>query len=301
MTARILPSLNGLRTFEATARHGSFTRAAAELNVTQSAASRMVKSLETYLEVELFTRRSHTIELTDQGRYYADLVSEALGRLEAGTKELISTGVGKGTLTVGILPTFGTKWLIPRLASFQHNHPDLSLNIVSSDAPAGETVQLLDATLDTAIRFGFGEWKGCLAEPIMSEELLIVCSPRTMDGPYPLDSPDMLRRHDLIVHSTRPQSWDHWFRSTGTDPAGMRWGLRLEHFFMVLQAAIAGLGVALLPSFLVERDIAVGNLVAPFGVRVNGPGGYYLVTAQDKAQLPRVVQFRSWLRGEVRG
>lgn len=296
MTGRILPSLNALRTFEATARHTSFTRAAAELNVTQSAASRMVRSLEDYLGVELFTRRSHTILLTDQGRYYAELVSEALGRIEAGTKELISTSAGTGTLTIGILPTFGTKWLIPRLVSFQQIHPELSLNIVSSDGPVGEA----DQSLDTAIRFGYGEWKGCLAEPIMSEELQIVCSPRIMDGPYPLDSYGMLGRHDLIVHSTRPQAWDHWFRSTGADAAGMRWGLRLEHFFMVLQAAIAGLGVALLPSFLVERDIAVGNLVAPFPIRVNGPGGYYLVTPKDKAQLPRVKQFRSWVRSEVR-
>ncbi|MGZ9809525.1 transcriptional regulator GcvA [Pseudoroseicyclus sp. H15] len=296
MAGRTLPSLNALRTFEAAARHGSFTRAATELNVTQSAASRMVRSLEDYLEIELFTRRSRVIELTDQGRYYADLLGEALNRIESGTTELLSTRAGTGTLTVGILPTFGTKWLIPRLGSFQQRHPELSLNIVSSDGPPIEG----DNTIDTAVRFGYGEWPGHLAEPIMSEELLVVCSPRIMDGPYPLVDYTMLRRHDLIIHSTRPRAWDHWFRSTGIDPGEMRWGLKLEHFFMVLQAATSGLGVALLPTFLVQTDLASGNLIAPFPVRVNGPGGYYLVTPEGKSDLPRVRAFRSWLAHQAR-
>lgn len=296
MDRRTLPPLNALRTFDAAARHNSFTRAAAELNVTQSAASRMVRALEEYLDVELFTRRSHTIELTEQGIYYAEIVSEALRRVETGTQELMSTKAGTGTLTVGILPTFGTKWLIPRLVTFKQIHPELSLNILSSDGP----ISAADPALDTAIRFGYGEWPGHVAEAIMSEELQVVCSPRIMDGPYPLDSYDMLRRHDLIVHSTRPQAWDHWFRSTGADSSGMNWGLRLEHFFMVIQAAISGLGIALLPSVLVEREIAVGNLVAPFPIRVTGPGGYYLVTPNEKAQMPRVVHFSNWLRSEIR-
>ncbi|WP_373356283.1 transcriptional regulator GcvA [Pseudoroseicyclus sp. CXY001] len=296
MAGRSLPSLNALRTFEAAARHGSFTRAAEELNVTQSAASRMVRSLEDYLEIQLFTRRSRLIELTDQGRYYAALLNDALNRIESGTEELTSTRAGTGTLTVGILPTFGTKWLIPRLGTFQDLHPDISLNIVSSDGPPVEG----DNTTDTAIRFGYGEWPGHLAEPIMSEELQVVCSPRIMDGPYPLVDYDMLRRHELIVHSTRPRAWDHWFRSTGIDASAMHWGPKLEHFFMVLQAAVSGLGVALLPTFLVETDLAAGNLVAPFPVRVNGPGGYYLVTPEGKGDLPRVRAFRSWLAKEAR-
>ncbi|PYE82488.1 transcriptional regulator GcvA [Pseudoroseicyclus aestuarii] len=296
MAGRTLPSLNALRSFEAAARHGSFTRAAEELNVTQSAASRMVRSLEDYLEIELFTRRSRVIELTEQGRYYAGLLSDAMNRIEAGTLELTSTRAGTGTLTVGIVPSFGTKWMIPRLNSFQQRHPDISLNIVASDGPSVED----DKTIDTAIRFGYGEWPDHVAQPIMSEEMQVVCSPRIMDGPYPLVDYEMLRRHTLIVHSTRPRAWDHWFRSTGIDPAAMTWGLKLEHFFMVLQAAVSGLGVALLPTFLVETDIASGNLVAPFPVRVNGPGGYYLVTPEGKSDLPRVRAFRRWLAQEAR-
>ncbi|SHI51060.1 transcriptional regulator GcvA [Wenxinia saemankumensis] len=296
MAGRTMPSLNALRTFEAAARHGSFTRAGEELNVTQSAASRMVRSLEEYLEVELFTRRSRIIELTDEGRYYAGVVGDAMGRIESGTTELMSTRAGAGTLTVGILPTFGTKWMIPRLGSFIDRHPHIRLSVVSADgAPDGG-----DSRLDTAIRFGYGEWPGHVGQPIMSEELVVVCSPRIMDGPYPLVDLDMLAKHSLIIHSTRPRAWDHWFRSTGADPSAMRWGLQLEHFFMVLQAAVSGLGVALLPSFLVESDIAAGNLVAPFPNRVNGPGGYYLVTPENKTDLPRIRAFSDWITKEAK-
>src|SRR3569833_197003 len=133
MRGRVLPSLNSIRTFETVARYSSFTRAAEELNVTQSAASRLVKSLEDYLQVPLFLRRSRRVELTDEGRFYEHLVRDALDRIEAGTIELISTHEGSGTLSIGMLPTFGTRWLIPRLPMFQQAHPEITLNIVSSD------------------------------------------------------------------------------------------------------------------------------------------------------------------------
>jgi LysR family glycine cleavage system transcriptional activator len=295
MAGRTLPSLNALRTFESVARLNSFTLAAQELNVTQSAASRMVRSLEEYLDLPLFTRRSRIIELTDNGRFYAKAISDALTLLEASTTEIMTTRAGAGTLTIGILPTFGTKWLLPRLTSFRQLHPHLTLNITSSDGD----LDFRKHQIDVAVRFGFGNWPDAVAEPLISEELQVVCSPRIMDGPYPLVDYDMLRRHDLLIHSTRPNAWDHWFRSTGVDASRMRWGLRLEHFFMVLQAAISGLGVALLPTFLVADQIKSGNLVAPFSVRVGGPGGYYLVTPSSKADLPRVKAFRQWMRTEL--
>ena len=166
MRRRLLPSLNALRTFEAVARHESFTKAAAELNVTQSAASRLVRSLEAYLEIRLFARASRQIQLTDQGRFYANLVKDALDRIEAGTLELIATRNGVGTLSVGMLPTFGTRWLIPRLSSFQQQHPEIALNLVSSDGPLDFGTQ----KIDVAIRFGHGSWPDTIAEPLMSED-----------------------------------------------------------------------------------------------------------------------------------
>lgn len=291
MRGRLLPSLNAIRTFEAVARHNSFTRASEELNVTQSAASRLVRSLEEYLQVPLFTRQSRRIELTDQGRFYNDLVRSSLDLIEAGTVELISSKQGKGTLSIGMLPTFGTRWLLPRLPSFQEAHPEISLNIISSDGDLDFTKE----RIDVAIRFGHGEWREAIVDPLMSEELVVVCSPKLMQGPQPINGYDSLRFHRLIRHSTRPSSWDHWFRSVGAHRVDQQWGPSLEHFFMILQAAIAGLGVALLPSFLVEEDIRAGNLVTPFTDRIAGPGAYYLVTPASKRELPRVRVFRKWL------
>lgn len=291
MRGRLLPSLNALRTFEAVARHNSFTRAAEELNVTQSAASRLVRSLEDYLQVPLFTRQSRRIELTDQGRFYNALVRDSLDLIEAGTVELISSKEGKGTLSIGMLPTFGTRWLVPRLPSFQEAHPEIALNIISSDGELDFTKE----RIDVAIRFGHGNWPDAIVDPLMSEEIQVVCSPRLMQGEHPITSYEALRHHRLIRHSTRPNSWEHWFRSVGAHREDLQWGPSLEHFFMVIQAAIAGLGVALLPSFLVEDDVRNGTLVTPFTDRIAGPGAYYLVTSAAKSELPRVKLFRKWL------
>jgi len=295
LRGRLLPSLNALRTFEAVARHNSFTRAAEELNVTQSAASRLVRSLEEYLQVPLFVRQSRRIELTDQGRFYNELVRDSLDLIEAGTVELISSKAGKGTLSIGMLPTFGTRWLVPRLPSFQEAHPEIALNIISSD---GE-LDFVKERIDVAIRFGHGNWDDAICDPLMGEDIVVVCSPRLMQGEHPIDSYEALFNHRLIRHSTRPNGWEHWFRSVGVHAGHLQWGPSLEHFFMVIQAAIAGLGVALLPSFLVEDDIRNGTLVSPFPVRVSGPGAYYLVTSAAKSELPRVKLFRKWLLDQL--
>ncbi|MDQ0322816.1 DNA-binding transcriptional LysR family regulator [Pararhizobium capsulatum DSM 1112] len=295
MRGRLLPSLNSIRTFEAVARHNSFTRAAEELNVTQSAASRLVRSLEEYLQVALFTRQSRRIELTDQGRFYNELLRDALDLIEAGTVELISSKEGKGTLSIGMLPTFGTRWLLPRLPTFQEQHPEIALNIVSSDGELDFTKE----RIDVAIRFGHGNWPDAIIDPLMSEEIQVVCSPKLMTGKHPITTYESLRFHRLIRHSTRPNSWEHWFRSVGVHREDLQWGPSLEHFFMIIQAAIAGLGVALLPTFLIEEDLRNGNLIAPFSDRISGPGAYYLVTSAAKSELPRVKIFRSWLLGQL--
>ncbi len=293
--SRVLPSLNALRTFEAVSRHGSFTSAADELNVTQSAVSRMIKGLEEHLELQLFERAGRQIKLTEDGVYYSQKISKAMDILEVASRELIDTRAGRGTLSIGMLPTFGTKWLLPRLGSFLELQPELTVDISSSDG----ALDLADDRFDVSIRFGFGNWPGSRAEPLMSEELTVVCSPRVTDGPYPLTDYDQLRRHSLIVHSSRPGTWSHWLQAVGASTQGYEEGLRLEHFYMVLQAAKSGLGIGLLPSHLAADDIANGSLDAPFPVRVVSPGGYYLVTPWDKTDLPRVQAFREWVLRQV--
>lgn len=295
MKRRVLPSLNALRTFEAVARHNSFTRAAEELNVTQSAASRLVHSLEDYLELPLFTRRSRRIQLTDQGEYYSRLVSRSLDLIEAGTVELMASRAGEGTLSVGMLPTFGTRWLLPRLPTFQKLYPDISVNVVSSDGDLDFTRE----RIDIAIRFGHGQWSDAIVDPLMSEEVQVVCSPMLLDAATPLQRPVDIAKYRLIDHSTRPQSWEHWFRSVGAEMPQIKWGPRLEHFFMIIEAAKAGLGMALMPTFLIEEELRSGTLVAPFNSRVSGPGAYYLITPQIKAGLPRVMAFRRWVLDQL--
>jgi DNA-binding transcriptional LysR family regulator len=295
MHRRMLPSLNALRSFEAVARHQSFTKAAVELNVTQGAASRQVRSLEAFLEQPLFERTSRQIILTQQGTFYAALVKEALDRIEAGTVELIAAREGGGTLSIGMLPTFGTRWLIPRLMSFQEQHPEIVLNLVSNDGPLDFGSQ----KIDVAVRFGHGEWSDTIADPLMAEEIAVVCSPTLMAGPHPLTSLDALKHHRLLQHSTRPDAWNHWFRAMDFRPTDVHWGPWLEHFFMVIQGAIAGLGVALLPRLLIDDEIRTGTLIAPFPKRVAGPGAYYVVTPKAKYELPRIRTFREWIVKEA--
>lgn len=293
--SRALPSLNALRTFEAVSRHGSFTNAAEELNVTQSAVSRMIKGLEEHLELQLFRREGRQIRLTENGIYYAEKISKAMDILEIASRELVDTQAGRGTLSIGMLPTFGTKWLLPRLNAFLQMHPELTVDITSSDG----ALDFTEERIDLAIRFGYGNWSNARSEALMSEELQVVCSPRIMDGPYPLTGYDQLWRHSLIVHSSRAGMWNHWLQAVGASAEGLTWGLRLEHFYMVLQAAKSGLGIGLLPSYLAADDIANGSLIAPFPVRVVSPGGYYLVTPWDKTDLPRVQAFRTWVLGQA--
>lgn len=292
---RLLPSLNALRSFEAVARHESFTKAAAELNVTQGAASRQVRALEEFLNLPLFVRTTRRIELTDEGRYYARLIHEALDRLEAGTMELLANRAGGGVLTIGTLPTFGTRWLIPRLASFQSQYPDIELHLVSSDGP----LDFVEQRLDAAIRFGTGQWPDTVAERLMPEEVLMVCSPALIGGAHPPTSVAALRHHRLIQHSTRADAWPLWFSEVGVNPAGFQWGPSLEHFYMVIQAAVAGLGLALLPKLLIEDELASGTLVAPFDATISGPGAYYVVCPTSKADLPRIRALRRWILAEA--
>jgi LysR family glycine cleavage system transcriptional activator len=194
-----------------------------------------------------------------------------------------------------MLPTFGTRWLLPRLPSFQKLYPDVSVNVVSSDGELDFTRE----RIDIAIRFGHGEWHDALVDPLMGEEVQVVCSPVLLEGRATLTSPSELGEFRLIDHSTRPDSWDHWFRSMGAELPEINWGPRLEHFFMIIEAARAGLGMALLPTFLIEEELTQGQLVAPFSQRVAGPGAYYLVTPQIKAGLPRVMAFRQWVLDQL--
>lgn len=287
---RLLPSLTALRTFEAVARSMSFTDAAAELNVTQSAASRQVRALEQYIGLPVFARGKRGLVLTEEGRAYAGAVKAALDAVELATLQVMANERGGGVLTVGTLPTFAIRWLIPRLRSFAAAHPRITVNLVSGDGPVAT-----GANEDVALRFGDGNWPDHEAYRLgLSEVMVVVCSPETAAH---VTEPQDLRGHVLLRHFTRPGAWPQWLAAVGLadlDPNGPSF----EHFFMVIQAAVAGLGVALLPRFLIEDELRSGALVMPLAASTIYDGGYYLICPRGRAELPKIRAFRDWLLAE---
>lgn len=294
MRRRLLPSLTALRTFEAAARSMSFTDAAAELNVTQSAASRQVRALEQYLGLPLFVRGKRGLELTEDGRTYAATLKHALDGVELATLQVMANERGGGVLTIAALPTFAMRWLIPRLASFAAAQPRITVNLVSSDGP----VVLGAQGEDVALRFGGGDWPDTDVYRLgVAEEMVVVCSPERAAGPPAIGTPQCLRNHVLLQHSTRAGAWPQWLAAAGmadVDPAGPSF----EHFFMLIQAAVAGLGIALLPRFLIDEELRSGALVIPLPASTIYDGGYYLICRAGRSEVPKIRAFRDWIVAE---
>jgi len=286
----LVPSLGALQAFEAAARHGSFTRAAEELALTQGAVSRQVAALEAQLCVALFTRVRQRVALTLAGTSYAEEVREALSRLSAATLAAMTLRGAGGTLALAILPTFGTRWLIPRLPAFFQRHPEVTIDFSSRIRPFDFAREGLDA----AIHFGDRVWPGAVLHPLMGETIVPVASPALVAS-APLREPADVLRVPLLHQSTRPRAWAEWLQAQGLSPQRALAGPSFEQFAMVAQAAVAGLGLAIVPRFLVEEELRAGLLVVPFDRPVESPQGYWLVYPQEKRDRPAVAAFRDWL------
>ncbi|MGO4172052.1 LysR family transcriptional regulator [Bosea sp. TAF32] len=288
-----VPSLSALAAFEAAARHGSFTRAAEELNLTQGAVSRQVAHLEGALGVSLFERIKKRVSLTAAGAAYAAEVREGLSRLAAATVSTMAFRGAAGVLNLAILPTFGTRWLIPRLPRFIEAHPGITINFATKLVPFDFTREPLDA----AIHFGDPVWPGARLHRLMGEEIVPVASPALVARFGLAEAADMLKA-PLLQQSTRPRAWANWLEQQGLPPQRALMGPRFEQFAMVSQAAVAGLGLAIVPRFLVEEELRSGALVIPVDRSLVGQEGYYLVYPEEKAGLPAVAAFRDWLLAE---
>ncbi len=290
MTAR-LPSLNGLRAFEAAARHLSFTSAAQELNVTQTAISHQIRRLEDELGVKLFVRQSRSLALTPQAADYLPGIRAAFQDLRTATDRLLRKGQDR-VLTVSTVASFAAKWLLPRLTGFQEQHPDIEVRITTS-------VDLVDFRrddVDAAIRYGRGQWPGLQAEWLMADQLFPVCSPALLTGDNGLKRPEDLARFTLLHNSVNGDDWRLWLAAAGLPAAIARGrGLTFDLAFMTLQAAIDGIGVAIGHTSFVQDDIAKGRLVAPFDMTLPAEAGYYFVAPPDKIAAPKVEAFRTWL------
>lgn len=290
-TRRLLPSLTALQFFDAAARHLSFTRAATELCVTQSAISRQIRQLEDYIGQQLFHRSTNRLILTSTGAEYAAAVRNVLVQAETATLQLMAYG-GKGTqLTVALLPTFGSRWMVPRLGEFLALHPQLQLNIKTYINPFSFEA----SDVDVAIHFGADAWPGAVCHRLMGEVSVPVCSPSLIQGLPPLDDPRAVADLPLLQHTTRPLAWLEWFSQLGVSGTNALCGTRFDHFYMMIQAAIAGLGVALLPRFLVQEELTAGRLILAAAQELKSSSAYWLVYPETKAHLPAVGNFRDWL------
>lgn len=291
-----LPSLNGLRAFEAAARHLSFTNAAAELNVTQTAISHQIRRLEEELGIRLFVRQNRALALTAEARDYLPGVRAAFNDLRLATDRLLRRD-NEHVLTVSTLASFAAKWLLPRLSSFQEEHPGIDVRITTSTA----LVDFRNGDVDAAIRYGRGHWPGLRTDWLMSDELFPVCSPALLKGSRPLKSPQDLAQHTLL-HSSGgyDDDWRLWLTAAGlpTDISEQP-GLTFDLIFMTVQAAIDGIGVAMGRTTYVEGDIAKGRLVVPFKIALPVDAGFYLVSPEARSDSRKLAAFRQWLAGLV--
>jgi LysR family glycine cleavage system transcriptional activator len=295
MSAR-LPSLNGLRAFEAAARHLSFTNAAAELNVTQTAISHQIRRLEEELGIRLFIRQNRALALTPQAHDYLPGVRAAFNDLRLATDRLLRKD-NDHVLTVSTLASLAAKWLLPRLSAFQEAHPDIDVRITTSTS----MVDFKSGDVDAAIRYGRGRWPGLRADWLTADQVFPVCSPALLQGDRPLQTPEDLVHHTLL-HSSGgyDDDWRLWLTAAGL-PADIskQPGLSFDMIFMTLQAAIDGLGVAVGRTTYVEGDLAKGRLVVPFKISLPADAGFYLVSPEAAANTPKLKAFREWLLASV--
>lgn len=291
-----LPSLNGLRAFEAAARHLSFTLAAQELNVTQTAISHQIRRLEEELGLKLFERKSRSLVLTPKASEYLPGIRAAFQDLRFATDRLLRKDDDK-VLTLSMITSLATKWLLPRLPAFQQMHPDIDVRITTSTA----LVDFRSGDVDAAIRYGRGQWAGLRAEWLMADELFPVCSPALLEGPNALKKPEDLARFTLLHTSGYVEDWRVWLTAAGL-PADIAKnpGLTFDLSLMTVQAAVDGIGVAIGHTAFVQDDIAKGRLVAPFDITLPEDAGYYFVAPQQNTKVPKIAAFRDWLMKTVK-
>jgi LysR family glycine cleavage system transcriptional activator len=289
---RRLPPLNALRAFEAAARHLSFTRAAGELNVTQAAVSHQIRALEERLGRKLFRRVGRNLFLTDAAQIYLADLRAAFDRIDEATRRLEARDRG-GVLNATVLPSFAAMWLLPRLGRFRAAHPDIDVRL-SSDS---EMVDFARSDFDIGVRTGRGRWPGLRAHLILTERLTVVCSPGLARS-LGLREPRDLAKATLL-HDEPRERWALWFRALGIEDVDAWRGPGFSHSNMVIQAAIAGQGVAVVGETLATDELEAGRLMRPFPETLPTDYSYYLVYLEAAAERPKIVAFRDWILAEA--
>ncbi|WP_162243972.1 transcriptional regulator GcvA [Pseudorhodoferax sp. Leaf265] len=291
---RKLPPLNALKAFEAAARHISFTKAGEELNVTHGAISRQVSLLEDWLSTALFHRSASTLALTQAGRSYAAEVTSLLDRLSVVTSQ-VTEQAAPSTINVSAPPTFTMRWLIPRISGFQRKRPGVEVRLTTSIAP----VHFQENHYDVAIRGALEPLSHCDCVAFMTETIVPVCHADIVAAGR-LRTVEDLSRQTLIRYATEPYGWPVWLDAVGLSGLSGASTLHFEQMYFALQAAAEGLGVVLVPLFLVADDIAAGRLCAPFGLHGAMERRYYANTSPASAHNLLIAEFRDWLIEEGR-
>lgn len=289
---KLLPPMTALKSFEAAARMNSFTLAADELNVTQGAISRQIKLLEGILNVTLFDRRNQQVILTEAGRYYAQHVADSLDYLKSAATQTIAFAQPGNQLHIGIVPAFGSRWIIPRLKGFAIEYPHVHLRL--STISGGDFEFALDE-FDVALVVGVGDWPKAIVHPLAKEELVGVAAPQWIEK-FNIRAPSDLIGPPLLVHTDRPTLWSKWFEINDIDAGALVPApLALEQIVMIIEAANAQLGAALLPRALIGRELESGELQVIEGEPLYVNDGFHVVYASHKKQYAPLVAFRDWL------
>jgi len=306
---RNIPSLQALLCFESAAKHCSYTYAAQELFLSQSAISRQIQQLEEQLGLALFTRTRYGVELTLAGEQYYKNIKPLLSGIEQTTLDLIAHKGHGGTLKLGVVPTFATRWLLPRLNDFNEIYPEITIHLETSTKPFLFSEHIFDAAIYTGTHAQIANWPGAKIHYLMEEDVVPVCSPKLIEKFFPELSQNHQGTHyhlsveqiaslPLLQQTTRPYIWKEWFDYAGyIHPAPMD-GQRHELFSMLAVAATHHMGVALVPQNLLEKELAAGDLVIASDLKLLGARAYYFVYSEQQ-KSPLISKFVEWLEQQT--
>jgi len=291
---RLLPPMAALNSFAAAARHGSFSRAGDQVGLTQSAVSRQIAILEDWLQTPLFDRKGRRVVLNAAGQAYADQIRPALDRIKAASEQALSRRSGR-SLNIATLPSFGMRWLAPRLPDLSARYPDLMVNFAARSFPC----DLGDEGFDAAIHFGRPDLPDAEHLFLFREEAVVIAAPKWLADQAIAEPADLLSK-PLLFQSSRPTAWNRWFAAVGITDLPPLTGATFEHFLMLAQTAAAGAGAALIPRFLIEPELEAGTLVVPFAETLSTEDAYYLVRRTGWESHSGLTDFGDWIAQQAR-
>ncbi len=291
---RKIPTTAALVAFELAARYESFTRAAEQLSLTQSAICRQIAGLEDFLGVPLFRRTRRGVQLTEAGRNYSRQVAMRLDAVERDTLSVMAHHGSGATIELAVVPTFATRWLLPRLPVFRKLHPEVTVNLTNRT----RAFLFAETEFDAALHFGEAGWPGTEAHFLMHEDPVPVCSADLLAGRARLSAEEVAAL-PLLQQTTRPHAWRQWFDAGGLHVEHDMTGARLELFSMLAEAAAHHMGVALIPPFLIREELASGRLVIANDRALRIDKAYYLIIPERKAETRALTAFRDWLLAEA--